>query len=169
MSATWEGYQMFTLNDICSIAVQIEKNGERIYRAAGRKTDDPQTSQLFNWMADEEMHHAQWFKSLDLPSRVPPGHEEIESMGRSLLQEMMKDQAFSLEEERLLEVADLDRLFELSMEFEQDTILFYEALRSFIDDDDTVLQLNRVISEEDGHLHQLERLKGLYAGKEKGH
>jgi rubrerythrin len=159
---------MFTLSDICSIAVQIENNGERIYRAAGRRADDPQIAQLFNWMADEEMQHAQWFRGLELPSQVPSGHEEIESMGRSLLQEMMKDQVFSLEEDRLLAVADLKSLFDLSMEFEQDTILFYEALRSFIDDADTVQQLNRVIGEEDGHLRQLERLKGLYAGKGAG-
>ena len=157
---------MFTLNDICSIAVQIENNGERIYRAAGKRADDPQIAQLFNWMAEEEKRHAQWFESLDLPSQVPPGHEEIESIGRTLLQEMMKDQAFSLDQERLLAVADLNSLFELSMEFEQDTILFYEALKSFIDDADTVRQLNRVISEEDGHVRQLERLKGLCAGKD---
>jgi rubrerythrin len=116
-------------------------------------------------MADEEMRHAQWFEELDLPSRLPTGHEEIESMGRSLLQEMMKDQTFSLEDDRMRAVRDLDGLFELSMEFEQDTILFYEALRSFIDDPDVVVQLNRVISEEHGHMRQLESMKALYIGK----
>jgi rubrerythrin len=156
---------MFTLSDICSIAVQIERNGERIYRAAGGSADDPQMAQMFNWMADEEMRHAQWFENLNLPSGVPPEHEEIASMGQSLLQEMMKDQAFSLQGDRMQTVVDLASLFELSMEFEQDTILFYEALRAFIDEPDTVEQLNRVISEEHDHLHQLESLKGLYAGK----
>jgi rubrerythrin len=156
---------MFTLSDICNIAVQIERNGERIYRAAGKNTDDTQMAQVFNWMADEEMRHAQWFEELDLPSRLPTGHEEIESMGRSLLQEMMKDQTFSLEDDRMRAVRDLDGLFELSMEFEQDTILFYEALRSFIDDPDVVVQLNRVISEEHGHMRQLESMKALYIGK----
>ena len=155
---------MFTLSDICNIAVQIEHNGERIYREAGKRTDDTQMAQILNWMADEEMHHAQWFDKLNLPSQVPFGHEEIESMGRSLLQEMMKDQAFALEGDRVQAVADLDDLFNLSMEFEQDTILFYEMLRSFIDDKDTIMQLNRVISEEKGHLRQLETLKSLYAG-----
>jgi rubrerythrin len=159
---------MFTLNDVCNIAIQIEHNGERIYRAAGKRTDDPQMAQIFNWMADEEMQHAQWFESLHLPSPVPQEHQEIESMGRSLLQEMMKDQAFSLENDRMEAVADLAGLFELSIEFEQDTILFYETLRSFIDEADTVEQLNRVIGQEHGHVRQLESLKGIYVRKSEG-
>jgi rubrerythrin len=152
---------MFTLNDICSIAVQIERNGERIYRACGKGAEDPEVAQMLNWMADEELRHAQWFENLQLPSRAPQAHEEIESMGRSLLQEMMKDQTFSLKDDRMQSVADLAGLFKISMEFEQDTILFYETLRSFIDDADTVDQLNRVIDEERDHLRQLESLKGL--------
>jgi rubrerythrin len=159
---------MFTLSDICNIAVQIELNGERIYRAAGGNADDTQMAQVFNWMADEELRHAQWFESLNLPFQVPPGHEEIESMGRSLLQEMVKDQTFSLEDDHVQTVVDLDGLFEMSMEFEQDTILFYETLRSFVDDADTVEQLNRVISEERGHVRQLESMRALYAGNRKG-
>ena len=159
---------MFTLNDICNIAVQIERNGERIYRAAGRNTDDTRMAQVFNWMADEELRHAQWFEDLSLPPQVPPGHEEIESMGRSLLQEMVKDQAFSLDGDRVRDVADLDDLFEMSVDFELDTILFYETLRSFVDDADTVEQLNRVISEEHGHVRQLESMRALYAGRRGG-
>ena len=159
---------MFTLSDICNIAVQIERNGERIYRAGGKRADDPRVAQMLNWMADEEMRHAQWFEGLDLKTRIPQGHEEIESMGRSLLKEMMKDQAFSLEDDRIQVVSDLAGLFDLSMEFEQDTIMFYEMLGSFVDDPDTIAQLNRVIDEEHGHLRQLDRLKGLYAVKPKG-
>lgn len=156
---------MFTLNDICNIAIQIERNGERIYRSAGKATDDPELAQMFNWMADEEARHAQWFESLNLPSPVPPEHEEIESMGRSLLQEMVKDQSFSLQEVRMQGVADMADLLELSMEFEQDTILFYETLRSFIDDADTVEELNRVISEEYQHWRQLETLRRVDVGE----
>jgi rubrerythrin len=156
---------MFTLNDICHIAIQIERNGERIYRSAGKATDDHELAQMFNWMADEEARHAQWFESLNLPSPVPPEHEEIESMGRSLLQEMVKDQSFSLQEGRMQGVADMADLLELSMEFEQDTILLYETLRSFIDDADTVEELNRVISEENQHWRQLKTLRGVDVGE----
>jgi rubrerythrin len=154
---------MFTLNDICDIAIQIERNGERIYREAGKRSDDLRMAQLFNWMADEERRHGQWFQDLRLPSRVSPEHEEIESMGRSLLQEMMENQSFSLEDNRMLTVIDLSSLLDLSIEFEQDTIMFYEMLRSFIDEAETGEQLDRVIAEELGHVRQLELMRGIYA------
>ena len=159
---------MFTVNDICDIAIQIERNGERIYREAAKRSDDLQMAQLFNWMADEERRHAQWFQDLRLPSRVPPEHEEIESMGRSLLREMMENQPFSLEEDRMQAVADLSSLLNLSIEFEQDTIMFYEMLCSFIDEAETREQLNRVIAEELGHVRQLELMRGIYAGNNGG-
>jgi rubrerythrin len=156
---------MFTVNDICDIAIQIERNGERIYREAGKRSNDLQMAQLFNWMADEERRHAQWFQGLRIPSQVPQEHKEIESMGRSLLQEMVENQPFSLEDARMQTVTDLSSLLALSIEFEQDTIMFYEMLRSVIDEAETGEQLNRVIAEEQGHVRQLEILKAIYVEK----
>lgn len=158
---------MFTLNDIRNIAIQIERNGEEIYRSAGKKTDDPQIGHMFTWMADEEMRHAKWFKDLHVSSKVSLEHDEIETMGRSLLQEMMKNQTFSLNEAQLYAVEDITGLITLSLEFEHDTILFYEMLRAFIEDSDTIEQLNVIISEEHSHVQQLERLQAIYASKSK--
>ena len=89
-------------------------------------------------------------------------------MGRSLLREMMENQPFSLGEDRMQAVADLSSLLNLSIEFEQDTIMFYEMLRSFIDEAETREQLNRVIAEELGHVRQLELMRGIYAGNNGG-
>lgn len=154
---------MFTRNDIRNIAIQIECNGESAYRSAAKRFDDEQIRQMFDWMADEEMRHAEWFRALQVPSQTSPAHEEIETMGRSLLQEMMKNQTFSLEDTRLQAVTDIQALLDLSEEFEKDTILFYEMLRAFIEDTDTIDQLEAIIAEEQGHVRQLERLKTVYA------
>jgi len=156
---------MFTRNDIRNIAIQIESNGEQVYRSAAKKADDPQLVQMFAWMADEEMRHGQWFKALQVPAQTSPAHEEIETMGRSLLQEMMKSQTFSLEDAQLQRVTDISALLVLSLEFENDTILFYEMLRAFIEETETIEQLNIIITEEQGHVQQLERLKTIYAEK----
>lgn len=154
---------MFTLNDIRNIAIQIERNGEKVYREAGKKADDPQIAHIFYWMADEEMRHAEWFRALQVSPRTSLEHDEIETMGRSLLQEMMKNQTFSLETEQLQAVMNISDLLTLSLEFERDTILFYEMLRAFIEEDETVEQLNAIIAEEHGHVEQLERMKHIYA------
>ncbi len=156
---------MFTRNDIRNIAIQIESNGEQVYRSAAKNADDPRFANMFAWMADEEMRHGQWFKALQIPARKSPAHKEIETMGRSLLQEMMKNQTFSLEDAQLQSVTDISGLLVLSLEFENDTILFYEMLRAFIEEAETIEQLNAIITEEQGHVRQLERLKTIYAEK----
>ena len=158
---------MFTLDDIRNIAIQIERNGEQAYRSASKNADDPQLAHMFEWMADEEMRHGQWFKALKIPSRASGTHDEIETMGRSLLQEMMKNQTFSLEDAQLQTITDIMGLLTLSVEFENDTILFYEMLRAFIDDAETIEQLDVIIAEEQGHVRQLERLKAVYTEKHK--
>ncbi len=156
------GFVMFTINDICNIAIQIERNGEKTYRSASRKTDDLQLAHLLDWMADEELRHIRLFQAFQLESPVSPEHDEIETMGRALLREMMKNQTFSLEGDQLLTAVDMTGLLTRSLEFEKDTILFYEMLRSFIDKGETLDQLNTIIAEECGHVEQLEKLKALY-------
>ena len=156
---------MFSLSDICNIAIQIEQNGEKIYRSVADKTNDRQLAQMLEWIADEEARHARWFRTLESGSGRSGTQEEIESMGLSLLREMMKDQSFSLDEAGLLAVDDISGLLAQSIEFEQDTILFYEMLSAFIEEDRTIAQLNQVIKEEHGHVEQLERLQRIYSGK----
>ena len=157
---------MFTLTDIRDIAIQIERNGEKTYRMASEKVSDPELTQMFEWMADEERHHAKWFESIASDTPVPPEHRQMEAMGRALLQEMMKRQTFSLEQERLENTENIGELLTQSMAFEHDTILFYEMLRGFIEDTKTIQQLDVIISEEHKHVDQLARIKDSIGSSE---
>ena len=153
---------MFTTNDIRDIAIQIERNGEKTYRWASRNTRDAELSRLLEWMADEELRHVRWFEALTVEADALGEDNQIETMGRSLLQEMVQNQTFSLQEDQLLSARDLNDLFSQALEFEQDTILFYEMLQSFIDNDDTLAQLNSIIAEERAHVAQLGHLKKTF-------
>lgn len=46
------------------------KNGERIYLAAAEYTNNAGLKQLLEWMAQEERHHAKWFKELKQKSSL---------------------------------------------------------------------------------------------------
>ena len=150
---------MFTLSDIRHIAIQIERNGESTYRKAGEKTADAELARMLNWMADEERRHIEWFKALPTDAKTDGAHQEVEQMGRALLQEMMKSQTFSLEDDRLDKADNIISLLNQSLSFEQDTILFYEMLASFIDDANILDQLDRIIAEERTHVTQIERMQ----------
>jgi len=88
---------MFTFDDIRAIAVQIENNGESAYRRAAARVDDPRLAELFRWMAEEEQRHGRYFAGIKGARLAEAGAEAAQRMGRELLQEMVKDQTFSLD------------------------------------------------------------------------
>jgi len=146
---------MFTVADIRDIAIQIERNGEEAYRRAAAMASDPDLAEIFTWMADEEKRHAEWFESIQSHQPLTDEQVELEKMGRQLLQEMVSDQTFSLERERLQQSRDLADMLDQSKTFEQDTILFYEFLQNMIDDREARGQLDAIIAEERRHYEQL--------------
>ena len=150
---------MFTLSDICNIAIQIELNGAEIYRNAGKTAKVPEIAETLAWMAKEEENHAEWFRSIQSNQVLSSEQKEMEAIGRSLLQDIMKNNSFSLNGTLLAETDEKDEIIAQSIEFEQDTILFYEILLDFLDDEESVKQLKNIIREEGNHIKKLESMK----------
>jgi len=150
---------MFTLTDVRNIAVQIEQNGEEAYRQAAIQARDPELARIFSWMADEENKHGVLFTAI-IADRTPSTEQaELEAMGRSLLQDIVRSQTFSLEQQRLGQATSLEDLLLQSIEFETDTIGFYEFLAGFLDDPEAITLLNGIIEQERGHVRQLEQMR----------
>lgn len=151
---------MFTLADICDIAVQIEENGEATYRKAAKNTDHKMLADMLKRMADDELQHATWFRKLDRDQDVTQAkQDDIENMGRALLREMVKDKTFSLDAEQLAKAGTIKALLDQSLSFEQDTIVFYQMLQSFIDDSHVRDQLERIIEQENEHILQITAMR----------
>lgn len=156
---------MFTFTDIRNIAVQIEKNGEESYRNAGRIAKDPEIARIMNWMADEEKCHGEWFENLQSDKSLTAEQQEMEALGKSLLQDMIKGNTFLLAQSELENAETLKDVISRSQVFEQDTILFYEFLLGLIDDQATAVHLQKIIDEERNHLRRLTRMAdGFPAG-----
>ncbi len=149
---------MFTISDICNIAMQIECNGERTYREVGAITAFPHLVGLFENMANDEKRHADWFESIKLTEPISEEQRELEAMGRKLLQDMVKEQTFSLDRGSLFAEEDLDKLLEQFITFEQDTILFYEFLSELIEDRKTKAHLEMIIQEERRHIDHIREM-----------
>lgn len=150
---------MFTIADIRNIAIQIERNGEETYRNAGSVARDPDIAKTLIWMADQERSHAQWFETLRSTRPLTPEQEDMEEMGRTLLQDMVKGNPFLLDEKNLEAAQTVAEVLAISKAFEQDTIVFYEFLLGVLDDDGSIRQLKTIIGEERKHICELERLK----------
>jgi len=150
---------MFTVTDICNIAIQIEKNGEETYLNASKTVDDPHISEALAWMAKEEAHHVQWFEKFKADITVSAEQQKIAEMGKSLLQDMIKGNGFLLEQSELEKAKSVADVISRSIELEQDTILFYEFLSGILEKEETINQLGKIIEEERNHIKQLELLQ----------
>lgn len=150
---------MFTVGDIRNIAIQIERNGEETYRKASKAAKDPEVAKALAWMAEEERRHAKWFTNLKSEIPLTKEQKEIESVGRTLLQDMIKGNDFLLNENDLKNAKSLEEVMAKSKAFELDTILFYEFLIGFLDDQEAVEQLRKIIEEERSHIKQLELIE----------
>ncbi len=153
---------MFTIADIRHIAIQIEKNGEETYRKAASEATDPDIGQILDKMADDEKRHAQWFENLRENRKLTEEQREMEAVGKTILQEMVKDKTFSLEQSTLDQLDDFAELLLMSQAFEKDTILFYEMLCGFVEEDETREQLDKIIAEEKRHVDDIHQLLKKY-------
>lgn len=149
---------MFTFGDIKNIAVQIEKNGESSYLKASKVATDPKVAEMLLWMAEQEKKHANWFENLESTKVLTQEQQEMEAVGRTLLQEMVKGNDFLLDEKNLEQSKSVRDVLDISISFEEDTILFYKFLLDFLDDEEDRNQLENIIKEEQNHITQLEEM-----------
>jgi rubrerythrin len=147
---------MFTIGEIIDLAIQVEQNGEALYRDAMAKVPKKELQSLLLWLADQESEHTRWFRTLGETVRKTVGDPELEEMGRQIFRSILGDQAFSLQEVDFTKISKIRDLLEKAVEFEKDTILLYEMLGGFIDDQKTHRHLESIIREEKHHVEVLE-------------
>ena len=151
---------MFSTGEILDLAVRIEQNGEAVYRDAIVMLSNPELISLLNWMADEEAKHAKWFSGLKDQLEAHSANVLVEEMSRELFSDLLGEKSFSHKDVDFSRVADVDELMAIFIEFEKDTILFYEMLEPFIEDERTRADLKRIIAEENNHISRLQDIMG---------
>ena len=144
---------MFTLNDLFDIAVKLEENGKAVYCRALDKTTRKDLKDLLQWMADEEDCHSNWFKQQK--KNLPGGDDDLAVMIPDVFKEMMGENSLSLDEVDFSMINTPAELLKTFVMFENDTILFYEFLETFIDSDKVKQGLSKIIREESVHVAKI--------------
>ena len=147
---------MFTLGEIIDLAVRIEKNGESTYRKAQKEVSNPVLSSMLQWLADDEAEHEKWFAKLKQNVDEKIEDPKFEEMGREILGGVLGKQAFSMDEADFSRLNDITDLLELSLEFEKDTLVFYEMLKEFVEDEKVLSGIAKIIEEENRHIAYLQ-------------
>ncbi|MGD9079566.1 MAG: ferritin family protein [Desulfobacterales bacterium] len=146
---------MFSVQEILDLAIQLEKNGESVYRNAVDEVTEPDLVSLLLWMADEEVRHRRWFSEVRKNFETHAINPFMEEMSRQVFGGMLGDKSFSHRDVDFSKVDRLDDLVDIFIEFEKDTVLFYETLIPFIEDNDTLEHLKKIIDEENDHIKKL--------------
>ena len=84
----------------------------------------------------------------------------MEKMSRELFNDLLGDKNFSLKDVDFSSVSDFDELIAIFIEFEKDSVRFYEVLEPFIEDAVSLESLKKIIDEENCHIKRLEELTG---------
>ncbi len=149
---------MFTMRDLRTIAIKIERNGEKLYRKVSSLVKDSEAAELLEWLADQEVEHAKWFKNLPVSDTVQQGFAQLEALGSELIKDAMGHKTFGLDQDRLLDAGRWSEILELAIEMEKETITFYELLKAFIEEKTAIAQLEAIIKEENRHVQKLNDL-----------
>lgn len=149
---------IFKVNEVVSIAVEIEKRGEAFYKDMAEKAKDEKVKGILSFLAGEEVKHQQYFS--DMLSRldsmqIPAGSDEAEYW--AYVNDLI-DSHFLFNDhwnEKVISWVSTDReVIHLAMGFEKDSILFFMEMKGLVPSGE-VKTIEACIEEERRHLRQL--------------
>ncbi len=146
---------MFTMDDLFDIAIKMEKNGEAVYMDSLSRIKKRDLKDLLKWMADEEARHQKWFKDQKNRLTLEIDETNLKQMIPGLLEQMMGENTLALEDIDFTEAKNITDLLQTFIGFEQDTIMFYEMLEMFIENETVKKGLESIVDEEKKHVRKL--------------
>jgi len=150
---------MFNLRDVLDMAIQIERNGEAVYRRALARTEDPELIEMLTWMATEESRHAGHFSDIRQRMAIEGDNILMDELGTLMLESIVGNRSFSLEDVDFSKVEEVHELLEIMIRFEKDTVGFYYLFRDFLTDGNEKACLDDIIADEEQHIRKLEECR----------
>lgn len=149
---------MYSPGEILNLALLIEENGEAFYISLAEHTDNYKIRSILKRLAEEERKHRNYF--LELKRYVdklfkPDAKEKI---SRFLTAEAVGSKLFSMTVQDAYRIENIEEAIRLATTLEEDSILFYELLKSLSEEEDTLEILDLIIEEENSHVNVLKTI-----------
>lgn len=154
---------IFNAGEVFEIAKQIERNGITFYRAAAKLMTDPDAVKLMNDLAEMEVIHEQIFDHLkqylsgnELADRPYDPHQEAHVFLKNMADKYVFDPGVA--PEKVLDRSLKPRaIFDLAIQREKDSIIFYETIRVMVPRGMGGGHIDEIVAQELGHIILLAR------------
>lgn len=150
----------FKASEVYEVAMQIESNGEKLYRHAVGCTDDAKMKEVFTYLADEEVKHKRLFEGLakKVEHYQPP--ETYDGEYCKYVREYAKGIVFTPDnlDKELCTIGSANDAVEFGIQREIESILYYLETRNFVPESQRA-DIDRIIDEERKHYLRLIDLK----------
>ncbi len=149
-----------TADDVFTMAVRIEENGEAFYRGAAAVFKSSEAKDLFEQLAEMEAGHVTIFKTLRslLQGSLPADAVwDPEGLAESYLQATADTHIFTKEaaEDRLKTVKSPTDVFDLALQFEKDSVTFFLGMKEILPDPNGKSEIDKLIQAEMEHVKML--------------
>ncbi|MEI7448544.1 MAG: ferritin family protein [Desulfomonile sp.] len=146
--------------DVFTMAVRIEENGNSFYAGAAERTKDPNIKKLFEDLALMEEGHIMAFKSLRsrLPGSFPADTVwDPEGLAESYLQASADTHIFTVEaaKSRLENVKSPLQVIDMALQFEKDSVVFFLGMKELLPDPQGKGEIDKLIRAEMDHIRML--------------
>jgi len=151
----------FTASDIVEFAIRIEENGANFYRFAVQIARDEDTKNLFEKLADAELHHKKTFERIlgAMDKTAPP--EGYAGEYAAYLHNYV-DNAIIFKKEvldqGLTKVKDSLSALDFALQREMDSILYYHEIKGLVPAHEHGT-IDKIIEEERRHVDMLSAMK----------
>jgi rubrerythrin len=158
----------YSADEVFEIAEEIEREGEEFYLAAAAAAKDQEAKDLFLGLAKAEKDHGETFRRLrkDLVGGEGPSLlKEPDETVSLYLRAVAKGTVFQTSD-RKIDKGELpateSEVLALAISKELESILYYVGMKSVVVDEAAGKAVESVMREEEQHVVQLAKRKGLF-------
>lgn len=147
--------------EVIEAAVSIEENGFAFYKSVEKSIKDKDVKDVFSFLAGEENRHIVAFK------KIYEGIDDQEDTiiddedSSNYIKALAEKNVFTKKDAANDMVKNINTPFNainLALNFERDSILFFNEIKSFVSQDNRDL-INKLIKEEHDHIVKLHKLE----------
>ncbi len=147
--------RLFTACEVVDVAVELERMGAEFYSQVAHFTQDDERRKLFERLAECERQHEQRFRELYqvLKQCAPDTPESYPGEWQSYVRALVTSRTVLRKEaiEQLAKSGSIEEILKFAVQLEKDSILLYEALLSYVPENERS-KVEQLITDEREHL-----------------